>query len=365
MSKANQILITGANGYLGSRLVEELLNQTDAELVLALNAQHSQSLELKSAPLKEKWKNFESRLQFVATDLRSPSFDSLNPQSIKAIFHCAALTNFNVTEVDANAVNRDGAVQIFEWAKNCPNLEKLVYVSTLYVSGLRSGAIEESFCDSSAGFANHYERSKWEAEEYLRTQGQNLPWQIARVGTVLCDDESGQVTQHNAIHNTLKLFFYGLISTIPGRGEVPVYLVTGKETAEALFQVYAKGEAQKVIHIVHPAQKSLKLGETIDLAYESFREDPDFRRKRTLKPVFVDQDGFEKLVKGVQAFGGQILSQAVSSMAPFGRQLYIHKDIQAQSILQFVPNFHEVNAQALMRQSCLQLVQTRFGKVAR
>ncbi|RYZ65004.1 MAG: hypothetical protein EOP09_14980, partial [Proteobacteria bacterium] len=37
---------------------------------------------------------------------------------------------------------------MFEWAKGCVNLQKLVYVSTLYVSGVRDGLIEEKFCGS-------------------------------------------------------------------------------------------------------------------------------------------------------------------------------------------------------------------------
>ena len=36
-----------------------------------------------------------------------------------------------------------------------------------------------------------------------------------------------QVTQHNAVHNTLQLLYYGFISTLPGSPATPVYLVTG------------------------------------------------------------------------------------------------------------------------------------------
>src|SRR5438445_4516778 len=119
---------------------------------------------------------------------------------------------FNAEADLVGRVNADGTEKLLRFAARSPGLESLGLISSIYASGLQSGPIAEIPFDGKAGFANHYESSKWESEARLLRGYASLPWKICRLATAIADDASGRVSQYNAFHNTLKLFHYGLMS---------------------------------------------------------------------------------------------------------------------------------------------------------
>lgn len=358
---ARKILITGGAGYIGLKTARRILETSDREVLLWIRAKDDADLQQKSATIKASLPNPE-RVSFFAADLTDASaFTRLPWADITGVIHSAAVTNFNVAEDVANDVNRDGSLRLFEEARK-HKLEKLTYVSTVYSSGLRAGEVKEEFYDNSTGFANHYERSKWEVEESIRTRFKDLPWEIARVATVLCENPEGQVTQQNAVHNTLKLFFYGLISLLPGKSSTPVYLVTGDEVAMAIAHLHLRAKPHGIYNVCHEENVSISLGGLLDASFAAFNEDESFKSRRILKPLFTDQDSFDSLVHGVKAFGGQVLTQAVSSIAPFGRQLFIRKDLKNTNLKKNCPEFTDWDAEKTVRNTCRFLAKTRFQK---
>lgn len=100
--------------------------------------------------------------------------------------------------------------------------------------GLVAGSVTESPIPLRPAFANHYERSKWEAETCLIKQFPDLPWEIVRMPTAISDDATGTISQFNAFHNTLKLCYYGLLSLLPGKPDTPVYLVSAEFVAKVV-----------------------------------------------------------------------------------------------------------------------------------
>jgi thioester reductase-like protein len=279
------------------------------------------------------------------------------------VIHNAALTNFNVKEEDANSVNRDGTIKIIEAARTAPKLEKFTYISTVYASGLKEGDVPEEFMTNEHGFSNHYERSKWECEEYIRTKCQNMPWEIIRVATIICHDESGRVIQHNAVHNTLKLLYYGLISLMPGFAKTPVYLVTGDEVSRSIAKLHREAPVHQIFNVTHAKDASLTLGTLVDLGYNTFSEDANFKARRILKPLFTDEKAFNALVTSVQGFGGQVLAQAVTSIAPFGRQLYITKNMINSNVKKHDPEFSDFDPGLVMKLTIEDLIKKGFKKV--
>lgn len=357
-----KILITGGAGYIGRRTARRILETTDREVLLWLRSKDASDFESRSAAVKASLPG-DGRISFVTGDLRDPSsLDAIPWKDVGGVIHCAAVTNFNVAADVADAVNRDASLRLFERVEANPHVGKLTYVSTVYSSGLRGGEVKEEFFTNEAGFANHYERSKWEVEEALRTRFAGLPWEIARVATVLCDDPSGAVTQQNAVHNTLKLFFYGLISLLPGRSDTPVYLVTGDEVADAIARLHVTAPARGIYHVCHDEAASLTVGGLLDVSFEAFGEDASFKSRRIMKPLLTDQDSFATLVDGVKAFGGQVLSQAVTSIAPFGRQLFIRKSLRNENLKKSCPAFADWDASEAAREACRYLARTRFKR---
>jgi thioester reductase-like protein len=363
--RVKQVLITGADGYLGRRLARKYLESTSDRILLWVRATDENEFRAKKENLARQMDDREDRVSYHFGDLvNEDPFESLDPREINRVIHSAAVTRFNVDPDTARKVNIEGAEKILRFANRCPSLEAFGLLSTVYASGLRSGAIEEISLDGNAGFANHYESSKWSSETSLLSEYDHLPWRVLRVATVIADSDDGQVSQYNAFHNTLKLFYYGLLSLVPGKPDTPVYFVTGDFATSAIFDLMNSSRSKTIYHVAHTEEESLSLGKLIDLAFETFDRDGDFQARRVLKPLYSDAESFDLLVDGISAFGGGIVNQAVSSVAPFGKQLFVRKQIQNRNLVAALDNYHAPDAQELIRNTCDYLVRTKWGRSA-
>lgn len=327
------VLITGAGGYLGS-LVAQRYRAAGEEVVA-----HGRA----------------------TGDLAGAEpFAGVDPSSITRIVHSGALTRFDVSRDDARAVNVEGTRKLLAFARRCPRLEALGFVSTVYATGLRAGPIEERLYDGGPGFANEYERSKWEAEQLVAAAG-DLPWRILRVATVVADDDSGRVTQHNAFHETLKLWFHGLLPLVPGDGATPLYLVTGDFVSSAIVSLLDAGAG--VYHLAHA--ENLTLVEMLDVVAAAFDEVESFRRRRVLPPLLGDRETFDLLAAGVDAFGGGLVRQSLGSVVPFARQLFVRKDVDNSRLRAALGDRYQApDPSELVRRACRHLVGTKWGRVA-
>lgn len=359
-----EILLTGGTGYIGHYVAEKLLKTPDVVMNLWLNARDEAEFNAKKDKTISEFPGLEKRLKFSWGTLSDEApFKNVDWSSVTSVIHNAALTNFNVKEEDANSINRDGTIKLLSAARSAPLLQKFTYISTVYASGLRSGDIPEEFLTNEHGFSNHYERSKWESEEYIRTTCADINWEIIRVATVICHDDSGKVIQHNAVHNTLKLLYYGLISLMPGFAKTPVYLVTGEEVARSVSNIHLNAPVKKIFNVCHGQDASLTLGSLVDLGFNVFNEDANFKARRILKPLFTDEKAFNALVQSVQGFGGQVLAQAVTSIAPFGRQLYITKNMINLNVKTHDPTFRDFDPASVMKLTIEDMIKKGFKKV--
>jgi nucleoside-diphosphate-sugar epimerase len=359
------ILITGADGYLGSRVARRLAETTDVPLILWSRARDGAMAAAKREDLERALGGPSPRFAFVPGDLEDPEpFVGVDAKAVAGIVHAAAVIRFNVEAALADRVNVRGAEKLLAFAERCPALSSLCLLSSVYASGLRAGAIGEDHFTEADGFANHYERSKRECENLLPAH-RDLPWKICRLATAIADNELGQVTQYNAFHNTLKLFFHGLMSIVPGKPETPLYFVTGDFAAAAAVCVLRQGAPRGIYHASHARGESLTLGRLVDAAFAEFGRDAGFRARRILPPLFSDFEAFALLDEGVRNFAGGIVRQSVASVAPFARQLYIDKDIRNDKLAALMGSAYRApDPETLLRNACARLVATRWGREA-
>jgi nucleoside-diphosphate-sugar epimerase len=352
-------LITGANGYVGGLLARRYLDRTDRALVLCAR-------DAPGAGSEPPARASAGRVRHLVADLSTPAaFAGVDQQlrdRIVEIVHCAALTRFDLEAAPAQRVNVHGTEQVLRLATRCPNLESLGLVSTVYSSGLRAGRILEQAHDGTAGFANLYEWSKWAAEELLLSRYAGLPARILRLATVIADDDTGTVTQQNAFHTTLKLYFHGLLSLIPGRPSTPLYFVTGDFVARAVLELTDPRRPNGIYHVTHGRGDSLTLDEAISVAFEVFGSVEEFRRKRILRPLTVDRESFEVLAAGMTSLSGGLVGRALSSVAPFARQLYVTKELDNTQLRAALRAYSAPDPELLVRRTCESLVRTRWGR---
>jgi dTDP-4-dehydrorhamnose reductase len=154
-----RILVTGGNGLLGTKVIQQSLARTDVEIVSTSRA------ECQNAYLGE--------FRFSRLDVTEP--DAVNrvirESGPDVVIHTAAMTN-----VDSCETNRDEA-----WASNVLGTEhvaracreigaRLVHLSTEYVYDGTTGPYVETDPVNPLGW---YAKTKWESEERVRASLDN------------------------------------------------------------------------------------------------------------------------------------------------------------------------------------------------
>lgn len=354
----NTTLITGADGHVGNALARRLLACPDQSLILFVRAADGDEQRTKQRKLGALIN--EPRCRLVFGDLRAADpFAAVDPGEITGILHCAAVTRFTVDRPTAVAVNVLGTEKAMDFAGRCGRLRRFGLVSTIYACGLREGRVAEAAFDEAPGYANFYEWSKWQAEQ-LALQRPQLPLHVYRLATIVAEDGSGTVVQQNALHNTLRLMYYGLLSVIPGNADTRVYTVATADAARAVTRLFLHETANGIWHLSDSGGDALRLGELTDIAYEAFRSEPAFARRRILKPLFCDHDSFVSLVEGAGQFGS-ILARSLQSVAPFARQLYSDKDVHTASTDSALGGRNSEEPRRLIDATARFLVRTRWA----
>ncbi|KAK7211200.1 hypothetical protein V2G26_018378 [Clonostachys chloroleuca] len=122
------VLVTGANGFIGARVVEAFLSASYS-VRAAVRSQHSASSLLAALP------SYASSGSLTATlvpDITSPGAFDNAVQGVKAIAHLATPVDFSNTNVDyviGSAVQ--GTVGILGSAMSEPSVESFVYMSSI------------------------------------------------------------------------------------------------------------------------------------------------------------------------------------------------------------------------------------------
>lgn len=344
------VLVTGAGGYVGGLVARRLL---DAGAEVLAHGRSPAGID-----------GAEPVLGDLAGDDPFAAVPAGVRRRITAIVHAGAVTRFDVDRDEARSVNVEGTARVVALARRCPRLESLGLVSTVYATGLRRGRLAERLYDDGPGFANDYEWSKWASEQAVVGEGDGLPWRILRVATVVADDGSGRVTQHNAFHETLKLWFHGLLPLVPGSPSTPLYLVTGDFVAGAIVSLMAPAGAGGVFHLAHEPEASLTLAGALDVVAEAFESVESFRRRRVLRPLLGDEESFDLLAGGVSGFGGGLVRRSLQSVVPFARQLFVDKELDNARLRAALPGYRAPDPADLVRRTCAHLVASRWGRHA-
>ena len=178
---ANYVLVTGAAGFIGSRLTQRLLDQGRNVLAVDCFLPNLYSSELK----KIRWNQLKSsNLTKLEFDLRTDDFAKLKHYQVDSIINEAAMpglvtdwSNFApYYECNISALNR-----LLEYAKSTP-IKSFIQASTSSVYGKQAVGIEEQDLNPTSP----YGVSKLAAEKLLLAYNEwfNLPVKILRYFSV-------------------------------------------------------------------------------------------------------------------------------------------------------------------------------------
>lgn len=219
LADAKSILITGATGFLGAFLLDELLSATEDDvkiycLVRSKKGDRSQALNRVLKNLKYyqlQSYELEERIIPVAGDLTEKDFgwppEQFNKfaQDIDFIFHCASLVNYVYSYAVIKAATVYGTHEILRFA--CTSATKPIhYIST---NGIFAGEDKEAFLESSDidSYADHltngYGQAKWVAEK--------LVWEAVSRGLPVCLYRPGNIGHHSVTGVTNPSDFQSMI----------------------------------------------------------------------------------------------------------------------------------------------------------
>jgi nucleoside-diphosphate-sugar epimerase len=329
-SMYRQILLTGATGALGPALAAELASAGAADRIAIL---------MRGAPsdMPERFARWLDAVRSLVSPHQHATLTRLHPVSgdicqenlgldrsagtlqrdADVVIHAAADTNFSAPQDRQWSVNVDGTRRILEWSQDCPHLRRFLLVSSVFVSGSRTGRIDETATAQAPDFVTYYQRTKWESEQVAIKSG--LPVGVARVSLVLGSHATGGVHRTGAVHSLIKWFTRGLVPMVPGLPEATGDVIATETAAQCLSRAVLADWPAKHPPIWHIAagDSAPRMSELIDFVYQHFADRPAWRRKQIARPQMVEREQFDRFIETVDAAGHPALGQALRSVNRF------------------------------------------------
>ncbi len=114
-------------------------------------------------------------------------------REVTRVHHLASIYYLGETLGLTERVNVGGTKNVLALAADLPRLERFVFFSTAFVAGDRTGVILEDELWEGQRFRNAYERTKFEAEQLLRSRMKDLPITVVRPSVIVGDSVTGEI----------------------------------------------------------------------------------------------------------------------------------------------------------------------------
>jgi thioester reductase-like protein len=260
-----KVLLTGATGFIGAFLLEELLQQTEAEVTCLVRARSDDEA---AARLDQSLRHYgvtapRNRIRPIAGDLAKPLLGLTESEfahlakATDTIYHNGAAVNFMQTYAELKPTNVGGTHEVLRLA--AAGREKAVHhVSTIavYPSDQPGPIHEDDPATKTAGLRLGYTQSKWVAEQLVkaaRSRGLNVT--VYRLGRVSGHSRTGALQIHDFLWNMIRVCIeLGAAPQI----DTLVDMVPVDYVARGIVHLSQRAENQgRHFHFVHPQPWSL------------------------------------------------------------------------------------------------------------
>lgn len=224
------VFLTGATGILGSYLVKNLLESTNAKLYCLIRGKDENQARERVKKFVQAYDDNKALLSLMDSDrfipilgditedyfgLTRAAYDKLC-QQIDLVMHCAASTSLHGLYSQVVDINVHGTQRVIDFALQTTQ-KYFLFVSTYTVMGDRQWKNLPPFteADSDLGqkFINMgYQQSKFEGEQLVReSQHKGLNWIIVRPGDIFGDSQTGH---YPLFDPKLAGLFYDILKTV-------------------------------------------------------------------------------------------------------------------------------------------------------
>ncbi len=296
----SNIFITGATGFLGSMLINEILSTSNDiiySLVRGISVEDARNritaiLEKvfePGAPAKE----MLSRVHICLGDItkenlglqKSTIRDLFN--KIDIIYNSAAVTDLNWPLEKVRRINVNGTKNVLDFALLCKKngrLKKINHISTAYIVGTKECTFKEEDLEIGQNFNNTYEQSKYEAEHQVVTyRSMGLDIDIFRPSIVMGRYKDGMTTSFKMFYQPLHFFSLELFDRIPAISESAANLINVDIVAKAIILISNLSDDKNTnYHIASPNVPTFDY--IIDMASKYF----GFKKPNFVQPKEID-----------------------------------------------------------------------------
>ncbi len=218
LDSPTDVLLTGATGFLGAFLLDQLLQQTQASvycLVRAQNGAIAQDRILQNLQKYKLWQpSYGSRIIPLVGDLAQPQLGLCDQQfqhlaqTIDIIYHNGSMVNFMYPYPVMKATNVSSTEALLRLASQC-KIKPVHFVSTMGVfSPIAYDDNHIVHCQDTANRPEGlygYTQSKWVAEKLLAiAQSRGIPTTIHRPAWVEGDSQTGYCNQGDFLRSLIK-----------------------------------------------------------------------------------------------------------------------------------------------------------------
>jgi NAD(P)-dependent dehydrogenase (short-subunit alcohol dehydrogenase family) len=196
--------VTGATGFIGRNLVEQLLEREGTIYVLVREGSRGRLEELRS-----RWGADEDRIVPVIGDLSQEHLgcgDQIGELKGKVdhFFHLAAIYDMTADAESQRIANVEGTREATKLAKEL-DAKHFHMVSSIAAAGLYKGTFTEDMFDEAEKVDNHpYFQTKHESEAVVREECE-VPWRVYRPGIVVGHSETGEMDKVDGPYYFFKL----------------------------------------------------------------------------------------------------------------------------------------------------------------
>ena len=196
--------VTGATGFIGRNLVEQLLEREGAIYVLVREGSRGRLEELRS-----RWGADEDRIVPVIGDLSQEHLgcgDQIGELKGKVdhFFHLAAIYDMTADAESQRVANVEGTREAVKLAKEL-DAKRFHMVSSIAAAGLYKGTFTEDMFEEAEKVENHpYFQTKHESEAVVREESE-VPWRVYRPGIVVGHSETGEMDKIDGPYYFFKL----------------------------------------------------------------------------------------------------------------------------------------------------------------
>ncbi|MDQ3156958.1 MAG: SDR family oxidoreductase [Actinomycetota bacterium] len=253
--------VTGATGFIGRRLVAELVKNRRGPIYVLVRPGSEHKLDL----YRYQWGN-STRVKAVSGELTKPGL-GVDPEwvaehagQIRHFFHLAASYDMTASREQNDELNTGGTKNALVLADSlgagCFHI-----TSSIAVSGSFRGKFTEDMFEEGQSFPSDYHRTKYESEKIVRDTA-TMPWRVYRPAIVVGDSTTGEMDKIDGPY-----YFFSLLKRmrdympqwlpIFGAGMGNTNLVPVDYVAQAMdFLAHKPGQDGKVFHLVNPRPQS-------------------------------------------------------------------------------------------------------------